>query len=94
MTCYCGHDCARCLVYLGRTAEAREFYRKQFGIDVPEEKLFCKGGRSDEVCYLCEGCPFRKCCRERGIEFCEACSEPCKAFREYKEKYVNRCGQL
>ena len=33
MTCFCGHDCARCFVYLGMTAEAQAFYRERFGID-------------------------------------------------------------
>ena len=94
MTCYCGHDCARCFVYLGMTAEAQAFYRERFGIDVPAEKLVCQGGRTETVCYLCEGCPFRACCREKGIESCADCTEPCRTWREYKEKYVNRCGQL
>ena len=99
--CFCGHDCARCLVRLADehgdealAARAIAFYRDAFGVEVPREKLHCKGGRSDAVFYLCEGCPFRRCCIERGLHSCKDCAEPCTDFLEYQKKYVNRCGQL
>lgn len=106
--CFCGHDCSRCLVYLASIAsdsaeaselrrQAKEFYKSEFGLDIPEDKLYCLGGRSDKVLYLCEDCPMRRCCLWQGIQSCRECVRdngiPCRDFLEYTKKYVNKFNQ-
>lgn len=100
--CFCGHDCSRCYLYLGTKfsseeykTKAREFYKAEFGIDVPREKLHCMGGRSEDLFYLCEACPFRSCARDKNLASCRECETyPCAELKKYTEKHVNRCGQL
>lgn len=102
MMCYCGHDCGRCVTYRATVEESdvlREqallFYRNEFGLDIPPEKLRCRGARSGEVFYLCAPCPWMKCCKDRGLSCCKACPEyPCPPLAEYSAKYVNRCNQV
>lgn len=101
MKCYCGHDCARCLVYLSSHGEpecrdkAVKFYAEEFGLKVSPDEVHCEGGRAgDELVFrLCRGCPFRNCCHEKGINFCGECDSKCKDFVDYRERYVNKVGQ-
>ena len=100
--CYCGHDCSRCLTYLATISndddlrkQSQEFYKTEFGIDIPLEEIHCLGGRSKDIFYLCKECPFIKCCKEHSIEMCCDCPKyPCQNIKEYQEKYVNKCNQI
>jgi hypothetical protein len=101
MICFCGHDCSKCVTYLA-TAEdndelreqSRQFYLTEFGQNIPLTEMRCHGGRSNDLFYLCRGCPWMKCCRERGIDACSECGEyPCQPISEYFRKYVNKCNQ-
>ena len=99
--CWCGHDCARCITYLATVtgdaalrARAREFYKNEFGFDIPEDGIHCMGGRTEDVFALCRDCPFRKCCREKDVAGCDMCDEPCGMYEEYRDRYVNRCNQV
>ena len=100
--CYCGHDCSRCVTYIATQTDddslreqSQRFYKEQFGIDIPLEKLNCWGGRTDKVFELCQDCPFRKCCIERNISSCNLCPEyPCAMLKDYQIKYVNNCNQI
>ena len=102
MICYCGHDCSRCLTYLATVKhddvlrrESQEFYQQEFGIRLPLADFHCRGGRSNDLFKLCMGCPWRKCCLERGINACsECCDYPCELLAKYREKYVNQCNQI
>ena len=102
LPCYCGHDCSKCVTYIatqtnneGLRRQAQSFYKESFGLDIPIEKFYCDGGRSQNVFELCKECPFKKCCIERGIDACGKCSEyPCNDISDYQEKYVNKCNQL
>lgn len=102
MPCFCGHDCSRCITYLATLHDddtlrlrAQAFYRETFSRDVPLEQIHCRGGRSDDVFFLCRECPFAQCCRERGLTSCAACAdEPCDSLRAYQAQYVNRCNQV
>jgi len=104
--CYCGHGCSRCLTYLAtvnnddnlRSEEFRrksqQFYKDEFNLDIPLEKIHCFGGRSEDVFYLCKDCPWMKCAKEKHLSACSECAEyPCKPLAEYREKYVNKCNQ-
>ena len=100
--CYCGHDCSRCLTYLATInndenlrKQSQEFYKAEFGVDIPLEDIHCLGGRSDNRFYLCKECPFIKCCKEHNAKMCpECCDYPCEAIKDYQEKYVNKCNQI
>ncbi|HPF56669.1 MAG TPA: DUF3795 domain-containing protein, partial [Clostridiales bacterium] len=102
MTCCCGHDCARCVTYRATVEnndelrkQAQKFYHEEFGKDIPLEKIRCKGGRSDEMFFMCGDCPWVKCCRERGLDTCSQCADyPCPPLADYIEKYVNKCNQI
>ena len=102
LPCYCGHDCSKCVTYIATQTnnedlrrQAQSFYKESFGLDIPIEKFYCDGGRSQNVFELCKECPFKKCCIERGIDACGKCSEyPCNDISDYQEKYVNKCNQL
>ena len=93
MICYCGYDCGKCPVYLGKTDEAKAYYREKLGMEVQADRLICKGGRSEEICYFCEDCPFRRCCREKGLRACADCPAPCEMYLEYYRKYVGAAAQ-
>ena len=96
--CYCGHECSRCVTYIATQTDddslreqSQSFYKEQFRIDIPLEKLNCCGGRTDNVFELCQDCPFRKCCIERSISSCYLCLEyPCDMLGDYQIKYVNK----
>ena len=100
--CYCGHDCAKCVTYIATqknsTAlrkKARQFYKETFGIELPVEKFCCEGGKSEKVFELCKDCPFARCCKEHGVDFCCKCPEyPCSEIASYQVKYVNKCNQI
>lgn len=102
MPCFCGHDCARCITYLATLRDddalrlrAQAFYRETFSLDVPLEQIHCRGGRADDVFFLCRECPFAICCRGRELSSCADCADyPCPSLREYQLKYVNRCLQV
>lgn len=99
--CYCGHDCARCTVYRATILDsdalrerARAFYYEAFDLEVPLSGVRCLGGRSEAPFFLCGGCPWARCCRERGIEACADCADyPCPRLAAYADTYVNRCLQ-
>lgn len=100
--CYCGHDCSRCVTHLATInnddalrRQAQKFYLDTFGQDISLDKLHCNGGRSDNVFYLYEDCPWIKCCKEKGLSACSECNKyPCKPLADYQEKYVNKCNQM
>ena len=102
LPCYCGHDCARCITYIATLRndnnlrrQSQSFYKEQFGLDIPLEKINCEGGRSQNVFELCKECPFVKCCKERSVDSCSICPEyPCKEILDYQVKYVNKCNQI
>ena len=102
LICFCGHDCSRCVTYLATVRnddelrkQSQEFYKTEFGRDIPFSEIHCMGGRSDDAFTLCRECPWMKCCRERGLDRCADCGEyPCKPLAEYSWKYVNKCNQL
>ncbi len=100
--CYCGHDCSRCVTYLATQADddclrerSQRFYKEQFEMEIPLEKLNCHGGRTDKIFEPCKDCPFRKCCIEKGFSSCKSCPEyPCNTLKNYQEKYVNKCNLI
>ena len=100
--CFCGHDCSRCITYLATVnrdeslrKRAQKFYRDTFGINLALQDIHCLGGRSQQLFSLCGGCPWAKCCRERGIGACSDCKEyPCQKLSEYQKRFVNRCNQI
>lgn len=102
MTCYCGHDCSRCVTYLATVRnddelrnQSQQFYKDMFGYDIPLYEIHCMGGRSDDVLYLCKDCSWMKCAKEKGLSSCSNCMEYlCKPLKEYQEKYVNKCNQI
>lgn len=100
--CYCGHDCSRCITFLATKHEdgdlreqSRKFYQEEFGRDIPLADICCSGGRSENIFILCRECPFRECCRNRGLTACGDCPDyPCGMLADYMEKYINRCNQF
>lgn len=98
LSCFCGHDCSRCLTYLATVnnddnlrRKSQQFYKDIFSLDIPIEKFHCLGGRSNDVFYLCKDCPWMKCAKEKGLSACSECADyPCKPLAEYQEKYVNK----
>lgn len=101
-SCYCGHDCAKCVTYVATQRndgdlrkQSQRYYKGTFGVDLPLEKFNCEGGRANNVFELCKGCPFVKCCKDRGVDSCSKCPEYlCKGISEYQAKYVNKCNQI
>ncbi len=102
MLCFCGHDCARCITYLATIQNddtlrkrAQQLYREEFGLEVPLYEIHCKGGRSEEVFFLCRDCPWVQCAKEKGLSACADCLQyPCAPLAQYQQKYVNKCNQI
>ena len=101
-SCFCGHDCLRCITYLATVKndnilrkQSQQFYIETFGLDIPLDEIHCRGGRSKDVFYLCSNCPWMMCCKGKNIKSCSECTEyPCNPLADYMEKYVNRCNQV
>jgi len=102
MTWNCGHDCSKCRVYRATLTddaamreESARFYKAALHMDIPLEKLRCFGGRSDAVMEASRGCPFRSCCKGKGLHACADCPEyPCQTLGWYMENYVNKANQV
>lgn len=101
MTCFCGHDCSRCVTYLATAGDddelrrqSKQFYENFFNRDISLCDFNCYGGRSGTVFSLCQECPFSKCCREKNIHSCNECEKQCEMFKDYQKKYVNKYNQL
>lgn len=102
ITCFCGHNCSKCVTYIATQKndnnlrkQSQDFYKENFGLDIPLEKFICEGGRSNNKFELCIDCPFIKCCKKHGVDSCYECSQyPCKEIADYQEKYVNKCIQI
>ena len=100
--CYCGHDCARCTIYIATQRnddtlrrQSQNFYKESFGLDLPLHEFNCSGGRSDRVFKPCRECPFIRCCIRHNVDFCSTCPQyPCKEISDYQEKYVNKCNKI
>jgi hypothetical protein len=96
--CYCGHDCSRCFTYLATVnddAAMREESFRFYKWKIPFEKIRCMGGRSGDIFEACRECPFMKCCKERGYDFCKECTDyPCETLAPFLEKYVNKVLQI
>ncbi|MPN35791.1 hypothetical protein SDC9_183293 [bioreactor metagenome] len=102
MLCFCDHDCLRCITYLATVKnddelrkQSQQFYKNKFGLDILLFEIHCTGGHSEDILRLCRGCPWMKCCKEKGLSACSDCTEyPCKPLADYQEKYVNKCNQV
>lgn len=101
MECYCGHDCGHCVTRwasrLGLTflrERTVRFYQDSVGRTIRTGDVYCKGGRTEEVFCLCEECPFMRCCKNKGLDSCCQCNNPCGEYQNYKENFVNRCHQI
>jgi len=102
MICFCGHDCSCCITYFATINDdnnllfrAQQFYKNEFGFDIPLEDIQYLGGRSDRIFGLCLNCPWMKCCKGRAINFCSECEDyPCAPLMDYKDKFVNKCHQI
>jgi len=80
---YCGVECSKCPAYIATinnddelrrryAAEQSEFY----GMEILPERINCVGCPEDgEHLGYCSMCEIRRCCRERGLETCAACSD-------------------
>ena len=101
-TCYCGHDCSKCVTYIATQRNddnlrrrSQSFYTEKFNLDIPLEKFNCNGGRSNKIFELCKECSFIQCCKQHDIDSCSKCPEyPCKEISDYQAKYVNKCNQI
>jgi hypothetical protein len=91
---YCGLVCSKCSTFIATQTDddvAREkavaLYAQKFGVELQKEEINCdgclsEGGRQIGYCRVCE---IRKCCRERGLENCALCAEPCETLRRFHE---------
>jgi len=84
---YCGIYCGACLPL--QIAKRRDAAARAQGRPLGElgEKE-CRGCKTDFVAKeWCLDCHFKKCCKDRGIEFCHECPDyPCD---RYLESYNN-----
>lgn len=90
----CGISCTDCPVYIATITDDRELKKevaflwgKDFGINLTEKDMFCKGCGSKDTFFLCTDCPMLKCCRKKEIENCGECNiYPC----EHMRRFLNR----
>jgi len=95
MVCWCGIDCTRCKTFRATIdgdyetrVEVKKYY-EEIGINIEIADLNCLGCRSDEMMYLCAGCPYMSCGKERGVKRCGECGEyPCESLQWYTEKHI------
>ena len=91
----CGIDCTCCRTFQATMnnddqarAEIARYY-KEIGHTIAPEDLHCRGCGSDEMMPACAGCPYRKCCKEKGLTRCGECGVyPCESLQWYTENYI------
>jgi len=84
----CGLYCGNCPIFRARRdghVEFLEFLANTIGVD----EVSCDGCRS-ENCWSGD-CYFKKCARERGVDFCSECPDyPCPQLLEFSEMASHR----
>ncbi|MFA6976753.1 MULTISPECIES: DUF3795 domain-containing protein [unclassified Mesotoga] len=91
MIAFCGIDCTQCETYRATLAnddslrrETANRWTKDFGFDIAFSEINCCGCHSDIRFKLCDGCPFKSCCEEKGISNCGECDKyPCKTLERF-----------
>ncbi len=80
---YCGVECSKCPAYIATVNNDDELRRKYaaeqsefFGMEILPESINCTGCLEDgEHLGYCSVCEIRRCCQEKVLENCAACSE-------------------
>ena len=99
----CGLNCTKCGAYIATQAdddvkreEVAQEWTRQHGHHFTAEQINCDGCQGDGRApdWTAKMCPIRKCCRNRGVETCAACSQyPCEQlegmFEDGSEARVN-----
>lgn len=102
LICYCGHDCARCRVFLATINDDHDlreqsaaYYQESLKTPMSLDNLYCLSARSDEVMVGCRQCPFMKCAKDKSLSICEDCqNHPCQTLAWYTDTYVNKTNQV
>lgn len=82
----CGLYCGVCAVLIADRDDNEKFKNKLLGVYglSSTDQVRCKGCRSDDRFILCEACPIRQCCDDKGIEGCHQCDEwPCGYIEDF-----------
>jgi len=83
MIAYCGLDCSICDAYLA-TQENNEIKREQtskkwsqmYQVEIKVDQINCDGCKSNGAKFFhCSNCDIRKCCLEKGVEYCAECED-------------------
>ncbi len=91
MIAYCGLNCDTCIAYKATQSgddnelkKVAEIWSKEYNADVKSEHVICDGCKANKrQCFHCaNSCNIRKCCPEKGHDFCIECDEfPCDDAR-------------
>lgn len=87
----CGLFCPGCSLYIATTEDPERLKRLAALFGVSEEKVKCRGCRSEQRSPYCETCAMIKCADARGVEFCGACGEyPCETLKSFQAAMPHR----
>ena len=105
---YCGIDCAKCPVFIAtanddnelRQKTAQEWngiyrdYMETLGMqELKLQDMNCRGCKTEEGRFLgCMSCPIRKCCRDKELTTCAACTdfETCDMLQGFYSNILHR----
>ena len=88
---YCGLFCESCAVYIASKTSKNDLAVLAEKMNTTVEEMHCEGCKSDRLSPHCRSCFFKSCAREKGLEYCEDCSDfPCQKLMEFKEQFPHR----
>jgi hypothetical protein len=88
----CGLFCPACTLFIGTNDDPERLKKMAAHLKVPVEELECNGCRSDKRGIFCRNyCKMTKCSIEKGIDFCNECSEyPCAELKAFQAQMPHR----
>jgi hypothetical protein len=86
LTAPCGLDCFNCFVY-EKNITATMRTRVAQTLNIPEEKVDCRGCREQKGCVLhMTSCATLDCVTKKGVNFCFECGDfPCPKLQPVKD---------
>ena len=105
---YCGINCAKCPVFIAtanddnelRQETAQEWngiygdYMETLGMqELKPQDMNCRGCKTEESRFLgCRSCPIRKCCRDKELTTCAACTnfKTCDMLKGFYSNILHR----
>ncbi len=87
----CGVYCGACTTYRAYNDDDQALFNRNVKMGMPPDQIFCKGCGSNLINEWCANCDFRKCVKEKGVEYCFECKDfPCRKLIDFSKTRPHR----